>query len=850
MATEPDDNQLLRTRILAIGTLVITALVGSAVYDAWRLHEQLQLTNHRALGNLARALANEARRNFESVDLLLKDTADWYENAAATLSPAQIQMGLSARASGVSQVSVLTLVDAQGQQRVRSRDTGEPMANVADRPYFVAQREIRFGGQFINEPIITRSERRPALVISRRLDAANGSFDGVVTASMTLVEFQEMYATLELNEGSSLVLALEDGTVVARLPQVAAMEGNVKRPELALFKGGDIIDRAISPVDGRAKLIAALPVGNQPLIIAVIRDEQQSLSPWYDEVLSAAVRTLLLSLLIIFTIHRLLRQLKRVALGEQALRESEERYAMTMDAADGGHAEWNIVGDSFFLSPKWRAVHALPAHVAIANLPELVAAVPLHDDDRTMVRQAVELHLAGKSPAVEIEYRVLHADPGTGPRWRWVHARAKRLLDDRGTPIRLFCAATEVTERREAMVAKLELERRLQQTQRLESLGTLAGGIAHDFNNILGAILGFGEMAQQKAKPGSDLHRHLARVMQAGDRARLLVRRILDFSRSGVAECAPVHIQSVVEEVVAMLLPSLPPGIVLNSELQAGDLAVMGDATQLYQVVINLCTNAVQAMGQSGVLTVRLQPRQVTAARTLLDGCLVEGSYACLEVEDTGSGIEPAVLQSMFNPFFTTKKGGEGTGLGLSVVHGVVADHGGAIDVVSQPGTGTTLSVWLPTQGNCEPRCGKTPATLQQGNGQTVMVVDDEVALVELAEELLASLGYEPVGFSTAEAALAAFEADPGRFDAVLTDEMLPGMAGSVLAARLRALHGAVPIILMSGKITAEVEARVATVGMVALLHKPLQLSEIADALTRAWAYKTGAADVTFTKQA
>jgi PAS domain S-box-containing protein len=828
----PDNREggSLRRRIQAIGALVIIVLMGSAVYDAWRLHMQIEITTHSALANLARALANEARRNFQSVDLLLKETVDWYQDAGHKLSAPQIEMALAARASGLSQISVLTIVDAHGQQRFRSKETGSPLADVSDRPYFALQRALPSVGLYINEPIITRTERRASLVFSRRIDAPGGRFAGVVSAIVTLEEFQEMYAALKMEEGSALLLTLRDGTLVARNPPLPDSAKGMKFPQLSALKDGPLIDRLISPLDGRAKLVAALPVGDQPLIIAMIRDEAHALAPWRDELRSAIIRTTLLALLVLATMRGLLRQLERVQAGEKALRESEERYAMTMDAANGGHAEWSASLDSTFLSDKWRSLHGLPAGQRSYTIRELTRAVHLHPDDRRALKRNIDQHFAGKVPFIEIEYRVLHPQN----QWRWIHARAKSQLDSQGAPIRVFCAATDVTERQEALEAKFALERRLQQTQRLESLGTLAGGIAHDFNNILGAILGFGEMALHKAKPGSDMQRHLNQVMQAGDRARLLVRRILDFSRSGVVERAPVHIQSIIEEVVSLLQPTLAKGVTIESDLNAGDAAVIGDSTQLYQVAMNLCTNALQATDDASSVRVRLNRVDVSESRSLLHGRVSAGSYVCLEVEDTGIGIAPEILQRIFNPFFTTKRGNDGTGLGLSVVHGVVADHGGAIDVTSGLGVGTTVSVWLPTRGHCERRFSRRgPAGQEQGlgQGQTVMVVDDESSLVELAEEVLAGLGYEPVGFSTAEEALNAFRDDPDRFDAVLTDEMLPGMTGSELARLLRELRPGIPVLVMSGKITAELEQRVRAAGIDALLQKPLQSSEIADAL-------------------
>jgi signal transduction histidine kinase/CheY-like chemotaxis protein len=690
--------QRLRQRIIATGIVLVAAFAGSAVYDGWRLHQQIMLANDRELGNLAKALAEQGARTLQAVDVLLRDTSEWWETTGRHLSPEGVSEGLASRVVGVSQVSVLTVVDAEGKQRYRSRVTGAPLADVSDRPYFQSQREHLSTGLYINEPVVTRTERLPALVVSRRLNKPDGSFDGVVTAIVTLQEIQAAYKAIELGDGSALVLTLDDGTLVVRQPEVTGLDTSRRFPELPGFKGAPLIDRAVSPADGRAKLVAAVGVGKRPLTLAIIRDEANALRPWHDEVRSAIIRTLLLTALVVLTIAGLLRQLRRLEAGE---------------------------------------------------------------------------------------------------------------------------------------AEKAALQARLQKAQRLESLGTLAGGIAHDFNNILGAILGFGEMAQQHAVPGSDMRRHIDRVMQAGARARVLVRRILDFSRSGVAERVPVHIQAVAEEAIAMLRPSLPDGIRFDARLEAGTAAVLGDGTQLYQVVMNLCTNAAQAIGDAGVIEFVLERVRNDAPRPLLHGELAAGAYVRLVVSDTGSGMSAEVLQRAFDPFFTTKKVGEGTGLGLSMVHGIVADLGGAIDIESEPGRGTRVTIWLPTSGEFEGLAPRPDPQWPVGNGQVVMVVDDERPLVELAEELLAELGYEPVGFDSGERALETFMADPQRFDAVLTDEMMPGLAGSDLARRLLAVRPDLPVILVSGNVGAALEQRARDAGVVALLRKPLGLRDLAESLAQ-----------------
>src|SRR5882672_1410627 len=381
---------------------------------------------------------------------------------------------------------------------------------------------------------------------------------------------------------------------------------------------------------------------------------------------------------------------------EEALRLSEERYARAMEGSDAGHWEWNLVTQEMFVSERARELLALPPGALPASRAEIMALVPQHPDDLALMPQSVRAGI--ESGGFERDYRVLLPQGGV----RWLHSRAKVFKDEHGAPATLTGSLTDITERKlaeqEQRAQEREreaLQRQLQQAAKMEAIGRLAGGIAHDFNNILGAILGYGEIAQKNLE-GHAVRRHVDQVMLAGARGKGLVERILAFSRSGLGERAPVHVQSVVEETLEILAASLAGNVRLERQLDVGDTAVVGDATQLHQVAMNLCTNALQAMEQGGVLTVRLERAAVPERRALSHGTLSAVPYLRLSVSDTGSGIPPAVLERMFDPFFTTKGVGDGTGLGLSLVHGIVADFGGAIDVKTQAGAGTSFTVWLP----------------------------------------------------------------------------------------------------------------------------------------------------------
>jgi CheY-like chemotaxis protein len=271
----------------------------------------------------------------------------------------------------------------------------------------------------------------------------------------------------------------------------------------------------------------------------------------------------------------------------------------------------------------------------------------------------------------------------------------------------------------------------------------------------------------------------------------------------------------------------------LERNLTADDAAVIGDPTQIHQVVLNLSTNALQAMKNGGTLRVGLEVLVLDAPAALVTGTIAAGEYVRLSVSDTGAGIDPSLRERIFDPFFTTKEVGVGTGLGLSLVHGIAADLGGGVNMQSEVGRGTTFEVYLPCCGRA-PQIERERAALPRGNGETVMFVDDEEVLVRLGEEMIAKLGYEPVGYTSAAEALQAFRADPQRFDIVLSDETMPGMTGSELAQRIRAIGEDVPIVLMSGYAAPPLAARAVAVGATDVLNKPLVARDIARSLERA----------------
>jgi signal transduction histidine kinase/ActR/RegA family two-component response regulator len=417
---------------------------------------------------------------------------------------------------------------------------------------------------------------------------------------------------------------------------------------------------------------------------------------------------------------------------------------------------------------------------------------------------------------------------------RWLQAKGRMLFESDGQPSRIVGFMLDVTERRQVEEEMQRLERQLLQAQRLEALGTLAGGVAHDFNNILSAILGYGEMALRDVPGTGRLRRDLSSIMTAGERGRALVERILAFSRSGMTERVAVNVEEVVRESLRLLSATLPPSVRISARLDAGRAAMLGDSTQIHQLLMNLGSNAIQAMPSGGTLDVALEVKHFDLGSLATIGTIGSGDYLVLEVSDSGSGISPEILDRIFDPFFTTKEVGVGTGLGLSLVHGIVTEVGGAIDVASMSGEGSRFTVYLPRAGDA-PEAGAAGETVvPRGNRQRVLVIDDEEPLVRLTANALEDLGYVPTGFMSGAKALDSFRADPDRFDAVITDERMPGISGTELIRQIREVRGDIPIVLVTGYLSTAVASGARAAGADEVLRKPLALRELAASMARA----------------
>jgi PAS domain S-box-containing protein len=455
----------------------------------------------------------------------------------------------------------------------------------------------------------------------------------------------------------------------------------------------------------------------------------------------------------------------------------------------------------------------------------------LSPSDHKELRETFAAMMADETPAVQVEKAFTHKNGQAIP----TRLSGSLMRNALGQPIHFILHIQDLSAEKAAEQSKQQLEGQLRQAQKMEAIGTLAGGIAHDFNNILSAVSGYTELALMQLPTDSEIHGQLRNVKQAAERATDLVRQILTFSRQSEQEKKPIQIGSVVKEALKLLRASLPATIEIRQAINNEPLFVLADPTQVHQVLMNLCTNALHAMEEEGgVLEVRLERPPDGGENATFDNPSGLNNMLKLTVSDTGCGMDALTRERIFDPYFTTKGKGKGTGLGLSLVHGIVKNHGGMMNVHSVLGQGTTFDVYFPIlegQAFCDT---SLPEDLPCGS-ESVLFIDDEAMLVSLGESMLASLGYHVVGMSDPRKAMEVFRQSPRQFDIVITDLTMPGINGERLAEKLAAIKPGIPILLCSGYVN---HPRVPHL-ISGYIRKPVTLAKLARAVRQALDHPT-----------
>ncbi len=505
-------------------------------------------------------------------------------------------------------------------------------------------------------------------------------------------------------------------------------------------------------------------------------------------------------------------------------RRAEERLQLAMEVTQVVPFEVDLLAGALIFEPNGLTRLGLADRDDLRTFRGWADAV--HPYDRDRFTEAVQHGFGPGDPAFDCEYRM----PSAGGSWEWVHTRARVIQHaSNGTPSRAVGSSMNISARKRLEQAHL-------QAQKLASLGTLAGGISHDFNNILAAIRGNVDEAALATGPGHQVAENLRDIRRSTDRAAELVRRIMTFARPKETQPERVSLHLVVLEVLKLLRSTLPASIELRTRF-AGDIPdVMADSTQVHEVVVNLTTNAAHAIGsRAGAITYGLEPVLLDATACSAMPGAAPGRYLRLTVTDDGCGMEPTTMERIFDAFYTTKAVGEGTGLGLSMVHGIMRSHGGAVTVESTPGAGSSFALFFPIpELPPVPAPAPEPHAAVQVASLRVLLVDDEPMLVALGTRMLARLGHETTAFQDPRAALEALRANPAGFDFLITDYAMPRMTGTELTRAVLAIRPDLPVVLVTGRISEDDRRLLEPSGIRELILKPFGMDQLARAIERA----------------
>ncbi len=812
--------------VLGWGVAVLLGIILFSIVVVVALRRDAIEGVQRESGRLGIVLAEQTTRALQAADIELADMASAIASRHVS-SPADLQREfgskagfdeLQARLINLPQVEAFVIIDTMGQVVNSTRSWPPKPVNVADREYFRLQQASSVNALEISTPVESRASGSLTFYMTRRISAPDGSFLGVMTASMRIDYFKEIYRALGFGQGSSITFARRDGIILIRYPQGSSVIGQ-KLPSSRLFykavaEGGGFYQGPAQFDGPGTNLVSVHVLRAYPLVIDIVTAERMALTKWRQQAIQLAIGVLcifgtLVALLFAFNRQFVMTENAQASLAEQSHKMATQAKVLqsTLD---------NMSQGLFVADPTGRIVVYNNRVLELLDLPaEMMQKMPYFSEIWRYQHKNGEFdHLpaaerATFNPSSSLPFAQLYERER--PDGTILEVRSTALPD--GGVVRTFTDITQV--RRQAM--------QMREAQRLESIGRLAGGIAHDFNNLLAAISLSAEMLAEDLTSHSEQHEHAKVILTAAKAGGGLTHRLLAYSRRQTLTPQALDLARYLPDQIELIRRTIGDNVSLYTDIEPDLPAIEVDPSQVGDALLNVAVNARDAMPKGGMLSISAHRAKPSSEH--------EGDFVVLAVTDTGMGMSPETLAQATDPFFTTKPFGEGTGLGLSMVDGFVKQSGGYLSIESEPGHGTTIAMWLPCALG-EAVALPEPSTQPPSGHERLLVVDDNEAVRNTLRSVLASLGYDVSEASSGPEAMQHLRTS-GPFSLLLTDVAMPdGMSGTDLAEQARYLCPAMPALLMSGFPDAGGPNTIAP--RLQFLRKPFTRQELADAIRTA----------------
>jgi signal transduction histidine kinase/ActR/RegA family two-component response regulator len=779
----------LRASVIGLAVAVVVALALLQGVNLWSRHRQTVSETEVRTSDLTYILAEHMRSSISAVDASLKQLVLHSARVGGPNAPAASwQPVLGTAIAGMSYVGSLTVTDADGVIR---HSTIPALIGQSRREEYLFTRLAADpkAGIVADTPFRSLIDQRIIIPLGRALVAADGSFQGVVVATLVPEAFRDFYKSVDVGHGGLIWVMHSTGLVFFREPSTADPRQTIDLSPLlraAMQQSNAGVLRAPLDPGGPTYVSAWHALDEPPIIIAVSFNMPEALRAWRRDALLSIGLTLLVALAMGVASFQVVRQVDARAAAEQTLVQRDQELVEAQRVAGLGAARFT--GPSFMVqvSSQLCTLLVLPAESGEMTLDTLLERLIV--PDRARLREALESCLAsGRRCELEVHAK----NPEGAERILQFEGVVQDTGDSEGASI--FAIFQDVTEHRLA-------EQRSTEAQRLAALGRLTGGVAHDFNNLLTVIKGYSDLLLARLDENDPARRSIEEIEKAAERAAGRTRQLLAFSRKQILQPKVLELNTIVADVENMLRRLIGEDIQLAFNLDPALGRVKADPGQLEQVLLNLAVNARDAMPQGGRLIIETTNVNLDEIYARNYVGVEPGPYVMLAVSDTGCGMDKETQSQIFEPFFTTKEAGKGTGLGLSTAYGIVKQSGGNIWVYSEPGKGTTFKIYLPRVGEpSEIAETRAPATGSFRGSETILLVEDEETLRKLAREILETSGYTVLAAANANEALFLHSQHQGQIGLMVTDVVMPEMSGRELAQHIATLDSEMKVLFMSG---------------------------------------------------